>query len=179
MPVAKRCSGCRGTKPVGEFSKHKARDDGRQSYCKSCMRETCAAWYAVNKDRERETSAAWYAVNKERARETSAVWRAANKERARENLARWQRENRDRVREHNARRRARKAQVCTEPYDRAALFARWSHTCCYCSSPATDVEHITPISKGGDDILSNVTVACAACNSSKGAKTLAQWAVTF
>lgn len=49
----------------------------------------------------------------------------------------------------------------------------------YCNAPATDIEHITPLSRGGDDTRSNVGCACRTCNAEKGAKTLAEWALTF
>ncbi|MGW6754556.1 HNH endonuclease [Streptomyces sp. NPDC055006] len=77
------------------------------------------------------------------------------------------------------RRRARLARAPHTPYSRADLFDRWGYTCCYCDAPATDVEHIKPISKGGADALHNLTIACSPCNSSKGAKTLAEWALTW
>jgi 5-methylcytosine-specific restriction endonuclease McrA len=78
-----------------------------------------------------------------------------------------------------SRRRARRRNVPHEPYSRSELFERWGYLCCYCDAPATDVEHIKPISRGGADALHNLTVACSSCNGSKGAKTLAEWAATF
>jgi 5-methylcytosine-specific restriction endonuclease McrA len=38
---------------------------------------------------------------------------------------------------------------------------------------------VHPISRGGADRESNIVPACTACNLSKGAKTLADWAATF
>jgi 5-methylcytosine-specific restriction endonuclease McrA len=83
------------------------------------------------------------------------------------------------MRQRRDRRRARTRNVPHEPYNRAELFERWGYSCCYCDAPATDVEHIKPISRGGADALHNLTVACGPCNGSKGAKTLAEWADTF
>ncbi|WP_420706311.1 HNH endonuclease [Streptomyces sp. NRRL S-475] len=59
------------------------------------------------------------------------------------------------------------------------MFARWGGLCCYCDRPAEHLDHVTPISKGGGDVLSNVVPACADCNLSKAALTLAEWAATF
>lgn len=178
LPV-KVCGKCWAVKAYGQFGKHASRPDGRQSYCTACANATNAAWYAANADRVREATDAWRAANADRAREATDAWRAANADRVRERNAAWQRNNPEKVAARNARRRARKAAVRHEPYDRAALFARWDHTCCYCDAPATDVEHITPISKGGADALPNLTVACTPCNSSKGQKSLAEWALTW
>ena len=49
--------------------------------------------------------------------------------------------------------------------------------CTYCGTPGTDaeleVDHITPVSKGGSHHIANLTTACRACNQKKGAGTLA------
>lgn len=67
-------------------------------------------------------------------------------------------------------RRRRKA-----PYKRADVFAHWGGACVYCWGVAEHLDHITPLSRGGRDILSNVVPACAECNLSKGALSLAEW----
>ncbi|WP_369190139.1 HNH endonuclease [Streptomyces sp. R08] len=61
---------------------------------------------------------------------------------------------------------------------KADLFPRWGG-CCYCDGPAEHIDHVTPLSKGGRDVLSNAVPACADCNLSKAALTLAEWARTF
>jgi 5-methylcytosine-specific restriction endonuclease McrA len=68
-------------------------------------------------------------------------------------------------------RRRRKA-----PYRREDVFARWDYRCAYCNAPAEHLDHITPLSRGGRDLLSNVVPACAPCNLGKAAQTLAEWA---
>lgn len=47
--------------------------------------------------------------------------------------------------------------------------------CAYCGRPATTMDHIIPKSKGGSDDLTNLVPACFGCNTSKGAKSLADW----
>jgi 5-methylcytosine-specific restriction endonuclease McrA len=49
--------------------------------------------------------------------------------------------------------------------------------CSYCGKVTHDyeLEHIIPLSAGGLNTLSNVTVACAQCNRSKHAKNLLDW----
>ncbi|WP_405000645.1 HNH endonuclease [Kitasatospora cathayae] len=63
-------------------------------------------------------------------------------------------------------------------YSRARIFARW-RGCCYCDGPAEVLDHIDPISRGGADAAGNLVPACSACNASKGALTLSEWASTF
>jgi 5-methylcytosine-specific restriction endonuclease McrA len=40
---------------------------------------------------------------------------------------------------------------------------------------AQHLDHVHPLSRGGEDVESNIIPACAECNLSKGAKTLAEW----
>ncbi|MGW2591682.1 HNH endonuclease [Streptomyces sp. NPDC001515] len=77
------------------------------------------------------------------------------------------------------RRRAEAYGVEHVPYSRTAILARWGHACAYCGAFATHLDHVHPLSKGGADAEHNVIPACAACNLSKGPKTLAEWSETF
>jgi hypothetical protein len=59
---------------------------------------------------------------------------------------------------------------------RFEVFKRDSFTCQYCGKKAPDivlrVDHIHPVSKGGENDLMNLVTSCFECNSGKGAKTL-------
>lgn len=50
---------------------------------------------------------------------------------------------------------------------RLEILERDGYTCCYCGAAATDVDHIVPRSKGGEDKSANLCAACGACNSAK------------
>jgi 5-methylcytosine-specific restriction endonuclease McrA len=78
-----------------------------------------------------------------------------------------------------AQRRALKFSVQHEPYSRAEIFSRWDGACAYCDGVAEHIDHVHPISRGGADAPHNLVPACAPCNLSKGAKTLAEWSLTF
>jgi 5-methylcytosine-specific restriction endonuclease McrA len=49
--------------------------------------------------------------------------------------------------------------------------------CSYCGKVTSEyeLEHIIPLSAGGPNTLSNITVACAQCNRSKRTKNLLDW----
>jgi 5-methylcytosine-specific restriction endonuclease McrA len=51
---------------------------------------------------------------------------------------------------------------------RVYILARDGHTCQYCAAPATTVDHVEPVAKGGE-ILNpeNLVAACVSCNSKK------------
>lgn len=76
-------------------------------------------------------------------------------------------------------RRAKEYGVAHVPYSRTDILARWRRACAYCNGVATHLDHVEPLSRGGEDVESNIVPACAPCNLSKGAKTLAEWAGTF
>lgn len=58
------------------------------------------------------------------------------------------------------------------PLSRAMVFARDRHVCAYCGgrfAPATlEMEHVTPMSRGGRTVWQNVVSACRSCNQRKG-----------
>jgi len=53
------------------------------------------------------------------------------------------------------------------PLTRRAVFARDEGTCQYCGSPAENLDHVVPRSKGGEHSWENVVAACRRCNSQK------------
>lgn len=47
--------------------------------------------------------------------------------------------------------------------------------CTYCGARACVVDHMHPYSRGGSNELSNLTPACAPCNSEKSDSTVEEW----
>jgi 5-methylcytosine-specific restriction endonuclease McrA len=60
---------------------------------------------------------------------------------------------------------------------RLKVLARDQWSCFYCSQPATTVDHIIPISKAPDLVVSfeNAVACCTSCNSSKGSRNQASF----
>ncbi|AFU62224.1 HNH endonuclease [Streptomyces phage TG1] len=85
----------------------------------------------------------------------------------------------DKRHELSQRKRAKAYGVDHVPYSRTAIMRRWGYRCAYCNARATHLDHVEPLSRGGADVESNMVPACADCNLSKGAKTLAEWAESF
>lgn len=147
--MTKSCRMCSVTKSVAEFSRKRASKDGLQSYCHECSRQSRMASYRTNRDRERDKFRAHYRANKEQY------------------YAR------------NAKRRAAHLKARAESYSRTEIFARWGNECAYCSAPAVHLDHVVAISRGGPDAEHNLLPACASCNLSKGARSLAEWALSW
>jgi 5-methylcytosine-specific restriction endonuclease McrA len=51
--------------------------------------------------------------------------------------------------------------------NRRAVFVRDGHRCQYCDSPAENIDHVIPRSRGGDHTWENVVAACRPCNARK------------
>ncbi|MEQ3644755.1 MAG: HNH endonuclease [Paracoccus sp. (in: a-proteobacteria)] len=60
---------------------------------------------------------------------------------------------------------------------RAFVYDRDGMVCRYCGDEdgPFHLDHVLPLARGGDDEATNLTVACASCNCSKGQKTLEEW----
>jgi 5-methylcytosine-specific restriction endonuclease McrA len=58
---------------------------------------------------------------------------------------------------------------------RDEVLKRDHRRCFYCGDPATTVDHLRPVSRGGTDDKSNLVAACSDCNGSKGDRTPAEF----
>ena len=56
------------------------------------------------------------------------------------------------------------------------ILRRDNHTCQYCGAQDDlTIDHITPLARGGTNVLDNLQAACRSCNSAKGARTPEEW----
>lgn len=60
---------------------------------------------------------------------------------------------------------------------REYLLEKWGRKCAYCGveNVPLEVEHVQPLSKGGSDRVSNLTLACRPCNQAKGNQEIEQF----
>lgn len=56
-------------------------------------------------------------------------------------------------------------------WSKAGLLRRDRHTCGYCGRRGSTVEHLMPVSRGGQSTWSNTVIACLPCNTRKGDRT--------
>lgn len=119
------------------------------------------AWSAANPDAVRKMAAAFHERNPGKRTEYRRAWREANADRHRENMAL---------------RRARRSGVHVQEIDRAEIIARDASTChiCreICSPDEIHLDHIVPLSRGGEHAEANLAVSHAICNQRKGTRLL-------
>lgn len=154
-----------------------AKERYKNGHCKACKR----VYAKNNKDKIAEYRREYYENNKEKHTEYMREYRGNNKDKRAEYLE----DNKDKIAEYNreyaknnpevkrganCRRRAAKAKVNSEPYDFVAICERYGNKCLACGSTSSKltIDHVIPISLGGDDIESNIQPLCKSCNSSKG-----------
>lgn len=169
-------------------------DEERRSRRRAKQREYSRRWREANPESQREHVRAWKAANRERQREYWRKWYAANAaenaEKNRAKSAAWRASNPVRAREKefanaNLRRARLVGAAVGETVDRAAVVESDASTCYLCGKhcEAADIhlDHVVPLSRGGQHVMANLRVTHAACNMRKGARLVSEcaWAIPY
>ena len=166
----KTCSKCRIDKPLNDYHNDKSRKDGKRARCKECNRYDARRWHEVNRQRSRQQALAYKRANIDKVRQRDLASQQKRKQRNAE-LARKRRQKnpqKEKAAQHS--RRARKAHAVPQRWKRSPLP---DHLCYWCGTTltpeTTHIDHIMPISLGGQDTPDNTANTCAKCNQSKSA----------
>ena len=182
----KVCTKCGEDKPLSEYGKRKDSKDGHRNDCKVCRSAEKKAYYEASREKVAAANKAYYEANREKLKAESRAYREAN----RDEIAAWKKayhaekwandpEYRARLAAASTRRKRLLKNAKQEPYIREDIFERDNWTCGLCDEPidpelkypeseSASIDHIVPISHGGDDIPANVQAAHLSCNISKG-----------
>lgn len=186
LPQVLKCTKCGETKPPYGFDRDKYRPSGYTAQCKECRGVANRAWKAANAERIREKRAEWRRQNPE----TDARWLRENRERRRQYERDWYQANRERIaarerarREanpqewhalkqlHYDKRRALKLAAYVEDVDPLVVLERDDGVCGICGGDVDpfdfQVDHVIPLSRGGEHSYANVQVAHESCNKAK------------
>lgn len=120
------------------------------------------------------------------ARAKVSVWQKENPEKKQRNNAKWKKGNKDKISDYSRKRRA--AILGAKDFDKtlslAHLCVRDNWICHICFKPIAkgnkdprwgpSLDHIIPLSKGGDHTWKNAQLAHRSCNSSKNARVMTQ-----
>ncbi len=143
-------------------------------------------------EKQREYLKAYRQVpeHKEKARLTSAAWRENNRERHRQQTIEWRRNNPDRAHEQGAIKEARKKNApVVESVNRIVVAENDNWICKLCNDPIDpgapyllengrpnpwylNVDHIIPLSRGGEHSYANTQASHHICNNKKHANLL-------
>lgn len=175
----KWCSTCKRFVPISEFCKDSSRTDGLSTKCYQCRRADNKLPNRIDRRIRREMSekGLLYCIKCEKFLPKEVMTKnGVCKEHANEAA-------RIRYRESEAVRMAayqrnysRKKNLNSIPkWYMEQLHEDFGGKCAYCGETATTIDHITPVSKGGNSVPGNVVPACQSCNSSKRNKDLFSW----
>lgn len=191
----KKCTSCGEQKSIERFSKDRSKKDGLRCQCKECAKNQNAKrnetrrtegksnpysreHYQANRDAALKRSRNRYAKNKAAILSKQREYRAANQERRALKLRKWKAANADKVKVIAHRYRSRRSNavgVCTAEQMKAR-FCYYGNKCIYCGCVDNlTVEHLIPLSRNGTNWPANIAPSCSSCNSSKGAKTHAEF----
>lgn len=142
--------------------------------CREANVDHVRQWRQAHPDRARRTARnvdrKWRAAHPQEARDTQREKRRADLDRIRERDRRWSKTPQGRLNNRLNAQRRRGALADSE----AVAWARivLGDPCSYCGAPPTGVDHVVPLSAGGDGHWANLTSACTSCNASKHARPL-------
>lgn len=156
-------------------------DSSHVSYCRNCQRELDKI-YTSKPERKAKKKASikkWRQENKEKIKaykkerlanpETEKIDKASANKRNRT----YYQNNKQKCFDHTARRRARERNAYQEKVDRLKIAERDKWICHICGKKVNrknmSIDHLIPISQGGEHSKKNVRLAHLSCNQSRGA----------
>jgi 5-methylcytosine-specific restriction endonuclease McrA len=167
------CQECRRATARDWKARNKDRIREYEGTNRGRLRELRYDWQRKNPDRIKEIRRRSYLRHKEYYRKRHVRWYAINRKRSIERTLRYYQTPEGRLRNRNnaSRHRAieRKGDVTAEQL--SELFARQKR-CAYCKKPfiktrPATIDHVIPLSRGGEHTISNLVLACKPCNCSK------------
>ena len=164
------CRKCGIEKAIHQFRVCDKNGNRRKS-CKGCEARTYKSWATRNRKRLRKYHGDYYKENGAEMRRQNKVYmqRPGVRRRRKEYERDWRARNPDIVHRHNASRRARLAGCISEEYSRGEILSAMPYCLSCFSTINLHIDHVVPVSRGGDDVVGNLQVLCARCNLEKHA----------
>lgn len=146
-------------------------------------RQRSAKWRAKNLEAVSARAKAYYQETAEHQKSASKDWYENNKEASAAKAKRWREDNPEKVLEYRRARRAKLAEVPSEPYTTQEILDIYGIVCHLCnleidlSAPRSQkagvgsgwelglqLDHVTPLSLGGSDLIVNIRPSHGICN---------------
>jgi 5-methylcytosine-specific restriction endonuclease McrA len=181
------CTSCKACRLAKSIARRAANGDA--------MRERDKSYYAKNREKLivlkrgyeakardlRRAEGRTLRRNVERERKRFAWYYPANAETFRARARQWSRDNRERATAHSQNRRMRKMSAPGRGIsgdEWLEITASTCGICSYCGERRTlSLDHIDPLTLGGEHDVENAAAVCRPCNSSKRSKPLLLWLV--
>ena len=153
--------------------------------CKEWKRKHNKEYYPIDKEKDKARSKKWRKKNPDKVKETNAKRYLVDPIKYRTQVKQWAHKNPGRRRAisiryaHNRRARIEGNGGSYTTDELNALMVSQGYSCFYCDKPffhntldtKVHIDHMTPISRGGSNDISNIALSCPHCNLSKNART--------
>ena len=189
------CKSCASERRKKNYDKNRSKilelKKGTRERTKEQRRTYQQSFYYGNLERERTRSKDWRDKNPNKVKKYNKEYRETNPDKIKQlttdyrknNLEKvkkvksdWRKNNPEAVQKHRMTRRARKAQNGVYKVFNKELDKLMQASCVSCgSTDQITIDHIIPVSKGGQHSIGNLQSLCKSCNSSKGTKTMSEW----
>lgn len=151
----RRCTKCQEAKDKECFAKSGKGEGKLHAVCRDCMRLYGQQWYQNNLEQKKQKNREWGENNKDKVAVLSHRWYEANK---------------DKNRIKRSRRRALEegadGSFTKEQFE--ALCNFYGPCCLRCGQVRSlTIDHVIPLTKGGNNKIENIQPICRSCNSSK------------
>lgn len=162
----KACKRCGNVKPIDRFRRNTRYVDGYESWCKDCHAE-----YRSQPDQKAKRS------ERGKKRYADPEYRTEHQEKNNARYReRWRRDAEFRKRKndqkamfnHGRRTRKRQGDLTVEQW--RAICEHYGNRCLCCGKEGVTLDHIKPVSRGGEHTASNVQPLCGTCNTRKMTK---------
>lgn len=191
----KRCSTCRVWQPLSNFHRNGGTKDKRASNCKACVSVYNKAYREANKERAAEYNRRYREANAEELKMAAHEWYIANRASVIARAQAYKAQHPERYKKYmekarakhwlkrklsEANRRAVKSRgsapfhPCTDQQTLWDMYESQEGLCAYCETPLFGefhIDHMMPLSRGGDHDWMNFALTCARCNLQKRDKT--------
>jgi 5-methylcytosine-specific restriction endonuclease McrA len=182
----KTCVKCNLTKPLTEYYKDSKSPGGYQYSCNICDNATSAKYREENKEAISVQRRTYREDNKDLVRLRKSQYYEKNKEVIKVTHREYAKNNRDKHNEAKHRRRARILGNGVQKYTTLQVLETYGTDCHLCNRPVDmsaprgvgqpgwetglHIDHVIPVSKGGQDSLANVRPSHGKCNVIKGGR---------
>jgi hypothetical protein len=185
---SKTCTHCHIEKDISEFFRSKRTRDGYDDNCKKCNLSNNKRWRENNIEYTKKYGKIWRENNQDIVKRNHDNWYQNNKEHIKEQTKIW-------CNSHKKERRLicinywhkRRSHIDNTNEKQKITMPEWKHildlqnnTCATCGRKFTrklkpTMDHIVPLSKGGEHTSANIQALCQSCNSSKNARICKQY----
>jgi 5-methylcytosine-specific restriction endonuclease McrA len=143
----KACTKCLEWKPLEKFARHATCAEGRRNRCTTCEGRSA------------------YAGNPKLRNEVARRYQKNHPEKMKVH----------RLKAHMKRREILDTYPTITVEQLREIREVFGDLCVYCGDPADTLDHVVPLTKGGEHAVHNLVPACRACNCSKHNKLLSEW----